>query len=149
MEKIKWCFRQKKGIKIIEPSLTIAKAYLSDAKRDFSLIDRNEPKWNIIKEYYACYNALYSLFVKCGIKCEIHDCTIGLMSFFDFSDELQDKMIELKKERMDVQYYLENSDKDYYGFVKEFLDFCEIKFLNLNDKIISEIRKKLREIEND
>ncbi|MEA2003961.1 MAG: hypothetical protein U9O53_03295 [archaeon] len=38
----------------------------------------------MITAYYACYNALYSILMKCGIKSEIHDCTIELMDFFDF-----------------------------------------------------------------
>jgi len=143
MDNINWCFNQKKGIKLIEPNNPVAKKYLEDAKKDFVLINIKEPKWNIIKEYYVCYNSLYSLLVKCGIKCEIHDCTIKLMELFDFDKKVQKKLIDLKKERIGVQYYLGTSKKDYFGFTKIFLEFCEVKFLELNDLKIIEIRNKL------
>ena len=146
MDNLGWCFEQTKGIKIVETNQNIALAYLEDAKRDFSLIDKKEPKWNIIKEYYVCYNSLYSLLAKCGIKCEIHDCTIKLMPLFGFNEDFCDKMADLKKERIGVQYYLGNSKKDYSDFAKEFLDFCEIRYLELNDLQINEIRDKLKEL---
>jgi len=149
MDNLVWCFSQNKGVKLVNPNLEIAKAYLKDAKRDFSLINPKEPKWNIIKEYYVCYNALYSLLIKCGIKCEIHDCTIKLMFLFDFDKEFQNTLIDLKKERINVQYYLGNSKKDYFNFVKDFLEICEVKFLELNDLSIKEIRVKLEDLKNE
>lgn len=146
MDNLNWCFKQTKGIKLVEPNINVAKAYLNDAKRDFNLIDEKEPKWNIIKEYYTCYNAFYSLLAKCGIKCEIHDCTLKLMFLFEFSKDFCDKMFDLKTERIGVQYYLGNAKADYFDFTKEFLEFCEIKFLELNDLQINQIRDKLREM---
>jgi len=143
MDNLNWCFNQNKGIKLIEPNIEIAKSYLNDAKRDFSLVDKKEPKWNIIKEYYVCYNSLYSLLVRCGIKCEIHDCSIRLMELFEFDKKMINGIIDLKRERIAVQYYLGNSRKDYSDFAMEFLDFCEIKFLGLNDFKVKEIRKEL------
>ena len=115
MVNLRWCFKQNKGIRLIEPSLEIAKKYLLDAKIDLGLVDKKEPKWNIIKEYYVCYNALYSLLVKCGVKCEIHDCTLNLMDVFNFEKEMQNKLIDLKKERIGAQYYLDNSKRDYFA----------------------------------
>lgn len=31
--------------------------------------------------YYAKYFAVYALFCKIGLKCEIHDCTISLFRY--------------------------------------------------------------------
>ena len=149
MDNLNWCFKQNKGIKLVKPNLDVAKLYLKDAKRDFGLIDSKEPKWNIIKEYYVCYNALYSLLVKCGIKCEIHDCNFKLMFLFDFDKKLQNNLIDLKNERINVQYYLGNSKKDYFDFVKDFLEVCEVKFLELNDFNIKNIRIKLGGLKNE
>jgi len=146
---LSWCFKQKRGIKLIESNLGIAREYLADSRRDLQLVDKNEPKWNIIKEYYVCYNAFYSLLVKCGVKCEIHDCTIKLMEFFEFEKIVQEKLNDLKSERIGVQYYLGNSKKDYLGFAKDFLDLCEVKFLELNDFKINEIREKIKEALNE
>lgn len=104
MVNLNWCFKQNKGIKLIEPNLAVAKKYLQDAKNDLKLVNSKELKWNIIKEYYVCYNSFYSLLVKCGIKCEIHDCTIELMDLFEFDKSFKNKLIDLKKERVNVQY---------------------------------------------
>lgn len=144
MVNLNWCFKQNKGIKLIEPNLAVAKKYLQDAKNDLKLVNSKELKWNIIKEYYVCYNSFYSLLVKCGIKCEIHDCTIELMDLFEFDKSFKNKLIDLKKERVNVQYYLGKSRKDYLAFAKSFLEICEIKFLELNDFKIKEIRKFLQ-----
>ena len=146
MVNLRWCFKQNKGIRLIEPSLEIAKKYLLDAKIDLGLVDKKEPKWNIIKEYYVCYNALYSLLVKCGVKCEIHDCTLNLMDVFNFEKEMQNKLIDLKKERIGAQYYLDNSKRDYFDFAKDFFGVCEIKFMELNDFEIEKIRKEIKEL---
>lgn len=146
MDDLRWCFKQAKGIKLVEVNQDIAKAYLKDAKMDFGLINKKEPKWNIIKEYYVCYNSLYSLFARCGIKCEIHDCTLKLMPLFGFNEDFCNKMTDLKKERVGVQYYLGKSKRDYLDFAREFLEFCEIKHLELNDLQVSEIRNKLKEL---
>ena len=143
MNNLNWCFKQNKGIKIIQSNLGIAKKYLSDAKLDLTLINKKEPKWNIIKEYYVCYNSLYSLLVKCGIKCEIHDCTIKLMNIFGFEKKVQNKLVDLKKERIGVQYYLGKSKKDYFDFAKSFFEICEIKFMELNDFEINKIRMEM------
>lgn len=148
MVSLKWCKKQSKGIKLIVPNQNVAKEYLKDAKRDFSLIDREEPKWNIIKSYYACYNGVYSLLMKCGIKCEIHECTIALMELFGIDRKFINGLIELKKERQGVQYYLQKSKKDFYEFTKSFLELCEVKFLDLNDLEINKIRRKIDEASN-
>ncbi|MBU3924013.1 MAG: hypothetical protein KJ592_03790 [Nanoarchaeota archaeon] len=144
MDNLGWCFRQGKGIRIVEPSVEIAREYMKDAKRDLSFVDKKEPKWNIIKEYYVCYNSFYSLLVRCGIKCEIHDCTIKLMELFDFEKKFRDGMIDLKRERINVQYYIGNSERDYFDFASKFLSFCEVKLLGLNDLVVKEIRSKIR-----
>ncbi len=145
VDDLSWCFRKTKGIKLTKPNLNIARDYLSEAKRDISLINKNEPKWNIIKEYYVCYNSFYSLLVKCGIKCEIHDCTLKLMDLFGFSDETVNKLLYLKQSRIGVQYYLKSPSEDYYDFAKSFFENCEVKFLELNDLNIEKIRNKLKE----
>ena len=145
MNNLKWCLKQLKGIRLIEPNLNIAKEYLSEAETDFKSIDKNNHKWAIIKEYYACYNALYSLLMKSGIKCEIHDCSIELMELFGFSKYFCNKMIQLKKKRINAQYYLKEIKNDYFEFTKEFLEDCKIKLIELNDLEVEEIRNKIKE----
>ena len=144
MVNLNWCFKQAKGIKFVESNLQIAKAYLKDAKRDFSLIDKKEPKWNIIKEYYVCYNSLYSLLVKCGIKCEIHDCTIRLMSLFDFDQKEINFLEDLKSKRVDVQYYLKEIKFKDDLKIKNFILKCELILKELNFEKIDQIRSVLK-----
>lgn len=144
MDDLSWCLKQKKGIKLIEPNREIAKKYILDAQRDFTLVDKKEPKWNIIKEYYVCYNSFYALLVRCGIKCEIHDCTIKLMPLFGFEEKFMEGLMDLKKERLGVQYYLGDSKGDFFDFAKEFLEFCESKLIELNDFQIEKIRKEIK-----
>src|SRR3989344_1861297 len=106
LSKIGWCLKQKKGIEIVEQNDTVAKAYFSDADESLLAMEKNSGKWRVVTAYYACYNALYALLMKAGIKCEIHDCTIATMMFLDFTlDEIK-FMINLKNARIDVQYYL-------------------------------------------
>lgn len=141
MGNLNWCKKQKNGVKLVEPNLNIAKSYLDEAKRDFGLIDVNEVKWNVIKEYYVCYNAFYSLLVKSGIKCEIHDCSLKLMGLFGIEGDMQNQLVDLKRERIDSQYYLKRSRKDYFDFTEKFLEWCEVKFIELNDLEIKRIRE--------
>lgn len=68
--------------------------------------------------YYARYFSLYAIFAKCGIKCEIHSCTIaaaktilverGLMKKDQFDD-----LNVAKDLRTDMQYYVyDNYNRD-------------------------------------
>ena len=104
MDQIKWCCEQKKGIRIINPNNNIAEDYAK--KSDISLDEMNNVKsgeWKIVAAYYACYDILYSLLQKAGIKCEIHECTIALMEFFGFNKDDIDFMKDLKQRWINAQ----------------------------------------------
>ena len=79
---LSWCFKQKHGIRIIEPNENLTKAYL---KKSISALNTmtatlqiKETEWIATTAYYARYFALYGLLMKIGVKSEIHDCTINL-----------------------------------------------------------------------
>jgi len=76
MKKLKWCAKQSKGIKLIKINNNLSEAYIKEADETFDNMIRTKGNWKTILAYYSCYNALYSLLIKYGIKSEIHDCTI-------------------------------------------------------------------------
>ena len=124
-KQIKWCMMQNKGIKLVESNESISENYIKESLSDFDMIEKSNPKWKAVTAYYSCYNSIYAILMKIGIKCEIHDCTIGLMDTVGFDDE-EIKFIEsLKKERIDVQYYLKSSSLSIdENKVLEFLNKC-------------------------
>ena len=84
-DKISWCLNQKRGIKLEEPNNNLCQAYFKKAKGSLNMLlsalEKEEIDWIATTAYYSRYFALYALFQKCGIKSEIHDCSISLMNF--------------------------------------------------------------------
>ena len=131
---IKWCLKQNKGIKLVEPNESISENYLKESLSDFDMIEKVNLKWKTVTAYYSCYNSFYAILVKIGIKCEIHDCTIALMELFGFDKEEIKFLNSLKKERVDVQYYLKTSSLDIdKNKVFEFLNKCKEIIRNMNE----------------
>jgi uncharacterized protein (UPF0332 family) len=109
-----WCFRQKRGIRIIEPNQNLTNAYLKKAKSALNTMTAalqiNEADWTATTAYYARYFALYALLMKIGVKSEIHDCTINLAQLLANHGILRQNMVndiaEAKQERIETQYYV-------------------------------------------
>jgi len=142
MTDIDWCKQQKKGIRIIEPNKHIADEYIkkSDVSLTVMTSSPNE-EWKIICAYYACYDAIYALLRKAGIKCEIHECSIALMEFFGFSDNDISFMSDLKKKRIDAQYYVnKNVHLKDMNEIKDFVLKCKQIIHSAN---FEEIRQKI------
>jgi uncharacterized protein (UPF0332 family) len=136
-----WCKSQDKGIRAVVPNFTVSKAYLDDAQNTLLDLQQISGKWQTIMAYYACYNSLYALCVKAGIKCEIHDCTLKLLPFFGFSQKDCGFMEDLKKKRISVQYYLGNETVDTKN-VKLFHASCLDKYESDLSKVAIEVFKK-------
>ncbi len=146
MSKLDWCKEKKRGIRLVEPNDNLARSYME--KSDNSLLmmeDAPSEDWEIVGAYYACYQALYSLLQKAGVKCEIYDCTIEMMRFFQFSEEEIELLGKLKVKRENAQYHvtdetkLGDSDK-VKGFVlkcKELLE--ESDFEKIRERITSRL----------
>ena len=144
---IKWCLKQNKGIKLVEPNESISQDYLKESLSDFNMIEKVNQKWKTITAYYSCYNSVYAILMKIGIKCEIHDCTIALMELLGFDEEEIKFLDSLKKERINVQYYLKASSLSIVkNQVSEFLDKCKEIIRGMNDDKINEIRAKIKEL---
>jgi len=109
-----WCFKQKRGIRIIEPNPNLTKAYLKKATSALNTMTAalqiNEADWTATTAYYARYFALYALLMKMGVKSEIHDCTINVAQLLAnhriLSQNLVNDIAEAKQTRIDTQYYV-------------------------------------------
>ena len=112
--RITWCFRQKKGIRIIEPNENLAKAYIRKAKSSLNTMNAalqiKETDWILTTAYYARYFALYALLMKLGIKSEIHDCSIAIARLLTRHRILNKNLVtdisQAKQMRIETQYYV-------------------------------------------
>ncbi len=144
MEKIEWCKKQIKGIRIINPNENIANSYIKKAEESLIMIEKATPSWKIICAYYACYDMLYALYMKTGIKCEIHDCSIELMKIFNFEEENIDFFEKLKEDRINVQYYItEKIPTPNLQKIKKIILKIKEKIFNLSETEINRIREKI------
>ncbi len=145
--KIRWCLKQSKGIKLTEPNDSISENHIRESWSDFDMIEKVNKKWKTVTSYYSCYNSVYAILVKIGIKCEIHDCTIALMDLIGFDKENIKFLDSLKRERVDIQYYLLPSSLDIdKSKVLEFLNRCKEIIKDMNDLKIEKIRKEIKEV---
>ena len=142
-EKIRWCLCQKKGIQIIGIKPHLSKSYMEEAELTLENVFPAKGKWKLITAYYACYNALYSVLMKCGIQCEIHDCTIELMDILGFESEKIKYMRKMKGDRIQAQYYLRDVRLDDEQKVKEFILACKVLLNDLNSAKIEQIRNAI------
>ncbi len=143
-DKINWCMKQKRGISLIDAKPHLSDSYIKEADDTLENVLVTKGKWKVITAYYACYNALYSILMKCGIKSEIHDCSIELMNFFDFDAKDIDYIRKLKQDRIQVQYYLKEIRLDDEDSVKRFILKCKQILNCLSSPEIEDIRKSLR-----
>jgi uncharacterized protein (UPF0332 family) len=152
-----WCFKQKRGIKLEEPNDNLCNVYFKKSKSSLNMLEsaneKDEIDWISTTAYYARYFAFYALLQKCGIKSEIHDCTISLMHFLFVDENLIEQHfyneLQLAKElRVDTQYYVTeeidlNKLKQDSETARSFVLKMEEVIENLTGEQIKEIRKKL------
>lgn len=144
-EKIKWCCNQKNGIKIIESKLHLSDAYIKEADETLENVFSAKGKWKTITAYYACYNAVYALLMKAGIRSEIHDCTLELMELFGFGSSEIDYLKNLKGSRIQAQYYLKDVFLEDESAVKKFIVKCKELVDGLSSEKIEEIRTIIKD----
>lgn len=110
--KLLWCSRLKKGIKLGKSQDNLSIAYLKKAQLSLKSMQLNYQAeiydWAMDAAYYARYHAVYALFQKCGITCEIHDCSLMLLRFL-FATQLDDTLFteieKAKEQRIKLVYY--------------------------------------------
>ncbi|NOR85402.1 hypothetical protein GQ473_04735 [archaeon] len=120
---------------------------MSEADDTFETMHVAKKKWKVITAYYSCYNALYSILMRCGIKCEIHDCSLNLMFLINgFKTDDVLFLESLKDDRINVQYYLKDIELNDETFVKAFVFKCKHVLNTLNQNDIECIRKKVLDL---
>ena len=154
---ISWCWKQKRGIKLEEPNDNLCKAYIEKAKSALNMLDsaieKEEIDWITTTAYYSRYFVLYALLQKCGIKSEIHDCTISLMQFLLVEENIVEEqfyseLLLAKDLRVDTQYYVtEQIDKEKLktdsATARNFVLKIEEVIENITETQIQKIRQKL------
>lgn len=147
MKKILWCLKVKNGIELIKENNNLSDKYLQESDNTLESLNNVNNKWGLIMGYYACYNALYSILMKIGIKCEIHDCSIALMEIIPlFTKEDIEFMKNIKSDRIDVQYYLKDKVLEDKDKVKDFVLKCK----SIREEIdTDEIRQKILKLKGD
>ena len=148
--KLKWCFKIKDGIKIVDPNERLSKSYLEQAKssllrarKDF---EDKDLLWSTIAIYYSEYYALYSFLQRIGIKCENHSCSIIAVSSL-LGEEKTKTINEHKTKRIDAQYYMkvdqENKVKSMLTEANNFISYFDELVSNLSEKEVKEYRNKI------
>ncbi len=155
--KVRWCMKQKRGIRLEEPNDNLAEVYIKKAKSSLNMLDaaieRGEIEWVVTTAYYARYFALYALFQRCGIKSEIHDCTLSAMKYLFVDEGVLDELrykdiLDAKDARVDVQYYA-TDELDEEKLVRkarmaqEFVLFIEGAMEKVDEETKQRIREKL------
>ena len=152
MKKISWCKNQNKGIKLVEPSDNLSKEYYKTAEESLRVLKNiqniQSNIWLATTKYYTEYFAFYSILMKLGVKCEIHDCTISLADFLEkekINPKGTTKTLETDKElRIDNQYYLKNKPVNIaFNKISEFIISIKETLDNLSKEKIEELRLKL------
>lgn len=153
MSKINWCKKQKDGIKIQEPNDNLSKEYYENAEESLKVLksikETRSNMWLATTKYYIEYFSVYSILMKIGIKCEIHDCTIALIHFLENEEVVEEgtsKMLENDKElRIDNQYYLKNKPVNIdFDELSGFLLSIRKSLDKLDKDRIEELREKIR-----
>ena len=160
MEKIethlKWCLKQRKGVRLVKPSENLVKAYLEKSRNALRSMEVNAregiSEWAVSASYYAKYFAVYALLSKVGARCEIHDCTITLFEYL-FSlfipSQVFRELRKSKEDRIETQYYTRKVNIDLNKAMKSTKNFVlEIEKIldDLNSEKIVQLQKKLEKL---
>ncbi|MDD3175220.1 MAG: hypothetical protein PHU51_01975 [Candidatus Nanoarchaeia archaeon] len=156
MKQIKWCLNTKNGLELIEPNENLSIAYLKKAEDAIRAAQslKDNLDWEVSSLYYSQYFSLYALLMKCGIKCEIHSCTLEFMNVFlnkFFTPDEFELITKSQKARNDLQYYSDKViTKEFYLRMKKesivFLVKCKNLLNDLTQKERCAIREKLNSL---
>ena len=150
-KKLKWCFKIKDGLKIVEPNERLSKSYLEQAKssllRAKKDLEDKDLLWTTVAIYYAEYYALYSFLQKIGVKCENHSCSILAVGILFGEDKI--KIINKHKDkRIDAQYYMkvdqEIKVKVMLTEAQNFISNFDELVSNLSEKEIKKYRERIK-----
>jgi hypothetical protein len=148
MVNINWCKKQEGGIKVIEPNVNLSQDYIKSAEETLVLLKDVKGKsemWSATMKYYCEYFTVYSLLIRLGIKCEIHDCTLKICELLEKEGVLPkgtfSRLERDKGLRIDNQYYLKNIKVDInFSELSEFI----LQIKNITSALTLEEINKIR-----
>ena len=154
---VNWCLKQKRGIKLEPPNENLCKVYIKKAKSALNMLsaanEREEIDWIATTAYYARYFGFYAVLQMCGIRSEIHECTLSLMYVLFVQEkilpeEYYAEFEQAKELRIDTQYYVANESqtkdlKKASQTAGRFVLKMEEIIENMNPQLIMELRIKL------
>lgn len=157
MVSLKWCCKQKEGIKLININDNLSQGYIKMAENAIGTMNREKNlnlQFSISACYYSMYYSLYAVLIKIGIKCEIHACTLEFMNQLlqNFYSKDDFRIINKAfKSRDMAQYYVDKIvPKEDINFIISnapyFLSKSKEILSKLNEKDINEIRLKIKNI---
>ncbi len=153
MKKISWCKKQVSGIKIQEPNDDLSQEYYENAEESMKVLksikETKSNMWLATTKYYIEYFAVYSVLMKMGVKCEIHDCTIALIKFLEDEEVIEkgtSRILENdKKLRIDNQYYLKNIPVNLnFEQLSHFILSIKRSLDSLDNNKIRDLREKIK-----
>ncbi|MEK6871377.1 MAG: HEPN domain-containing protein [Nanoarchaeota archaeon] len=147
------CFKKVNGLRLVDPNENLAKVYLRKSKSALhmlsSAIEKQENEWILDISYYAKYFVIYALFIKIGIKSEIHDCTIfALKKLFVnlgiIREEIYKELEKSRDLRVDALYYDKSfGEKEILGRAETAPDFC-LEIEEIYEKISEQEMYRIR-----
>lgn len=107
--------------------------------------------WLATTKYFCEYFAIYSVFMKIGVKSEIYDCTLALVEYLEQKSIFKKGTFNLLKKdkelRIDNQYYLKNRKINFnYDDVLHFVLEIKELLISLNTEKINKIREEIKEV---
>jgi uncharacterized protein (UPF0332 family) len=144
---------KQKKIQLIQPNNNISKAYQEKSSKSLKsarvTADIESYEDSVALSYYSMYYSTLSLFYKIGVKCENHTAVIMLLHQIFQIDNAPLK--EAKKERIDKQYYTDNTIakkdvREAIGKAEEFIAHITDFTQRLNQKKREMYQKKAKEI---
>ena len=146
-------------LELVEPSEEMSISYQQKARNCLqaaALVFNGELYENAVGDaYYSMYNAVQSLFFKCGIKCENHSAAAVLLKKLFGLDQIYKTFSDAKEERIDKQYYVtptqnnpvtKNSAEALLKIASDFILRVDDFKRNLKISQIDEIRAKFEQI---
>ena len=155
MNKIEWCLSQNHGIELIESNRNVSELYMIKSFDSLKALHQVDVKsWKITTAYYAMYFALYSIMMRIGVKCEIHDCSLEFMNVFltDMFNDDDFNLISMARDaRLDLQYYVDKTiSSERYDMIishaEDFIYKCRKILSSLQEKEILMIRLNVQKI---
>lgn len=146
-------FKKVGGLKLVNPNERLVEVYKKKSISALNMLEsakeKQENEWILDTSYYSKYFIVYALFMKVGIKSEIHDCTIFALNSLFVEENIIERDIyeELEKSkdlRVEALYYGKDFGKDeILNRAKTAPEFC-LKVEDILDKITKEDVEKIR-----